>query len=212
MAIDPSRIRNRLTSRPDSGGKAYMVGVAPDGDNVPDFKTEYAPAMRVRWEQAFILRRMKAEGIDRTNIAAMSALAMRASRAWTQPTKVPGLPSGVAVQGGMSPKKLTYAAWNSRLHYYVAEDPDAQRLIREEPFVFPCTCLSEGVYFTERLYPGAVPNIVIGEGKEQCLVPYRGTDPGEVAKWWFYMHAQGMQRIDVTQFKHPAGGIVEGER
>lgn len=207
MAVNPALIRNTLTVRPRKGGtRAYVLGVA-DHESVPHAR-EYMEAAAVRWLDAYL--RKHAQGGETPT--QLSQLIKKAERAWRAPVMPPGAPEGKPVQRTPSPYHQVLARFRCQLTWWVAADREGQQVLNEgEPFVFPDTCLSRGVFWHKRLYPGDTPNIELGQGKEDRLVPYQGTDPSEVAKWWFYMVAQGWSRVDVTRFRLDDHTFVDGE-
>jgi len=206
MAVDPAMIRNTLKVKPrKNAARAYVLGVA-DNEAVPHAR-DFLEQAAVRWLDNYLRRHTSGS----ESMTELSALMKKAERAWTLPVLPPGAPTGKPIQRTPSPQRQVLTRFRSMLTWWVAADPEGQHLLHDNPFVFPDTCLSRGVFFTERHYPGPIPNIALGMGKEDRLVPYSGHDPSEVAKWWFYMIAQGLPRVDVTQYRVADGEYVDGE-
>lgn len=205
MAIDPTRImdRTRCTGA-RNGTRFYVLGVLPAGENLADW-SDFEKVFRDQFVVAFVQAQTSS-----TDVKDILPLVEAAALAWTQPVRKRGIPQPLP-----SPRSRCLERWRSRLHYYVAEDPEGQKLHREEPFVYPADFLLEGIHFAAKLYPGSTPNVVLGEGREQLLTPKRTRDPHDAAKWWGYFEVDwGVpqeERVDVTKFHGADGSTLHGE-
>lgn len=107
-------------------------------------------------------------------------------------------------RGVPSPREDALLRWHSKMDWYVCEDGDEGpgALLRDEPFRFPATCLSEGL-LQSRIYPQRVRrNLIAGEGEDRALQPYGGRDPSKVAEWWGCFHF-GFPRVKLIRMQDP---------
>jgi hypothetical protein len=185
--IDPMRIVKRLHKarrNKDTGEtyEGYVLGVVPDGLPLPPAERAYLEAERERYVQ---------QQIDRLGSSALVAL--DAVKRWEQP---------IGMQP--SPKDAALMRYRVQLRWYVAADRDGQRLLRDEPFLFPASAVSEGLVRT-LLFPDGIPDMFPGVSaeKDAKLAVTSSQDPSVVAGWWWtwnhtnYPHVQ-LQKMMVV--------------